>query len=86
MGDTYRHRDLEVEEPHAEHEADNNADARREVLSNVVRVVDTQARQDSPDSLEYNRRPDHPVVPVEKAVLRNLFAVVKHDPHEEGRE
>lgn len=57
LDQTYRARHLVSKEPQTENKADDNADTRREVLGDIVRIVDAQAGQHATDGLENNRSP-----------------------------
>lgn len=59
---THRSRHLEAKEPQAEYEADDNTDACCKILGDVVCVVDTEACQQAPDSLENDGRPDNGII------------------------
>lgn len=59
---TYTKSNPKIEEQHACHEADKNADAGGKVFRNVVCVVDDQRNHDSTHCLEGDGRPNDPVV------------------------
>lgn len=82
----YHYRDLEAEEPEAEYEADHDADACSKVLGDVVRVVDTEARKHTADSLEDDSCPDDGVVALEEPVLGDFLPVLHDHPKEKSGE
>lgn len=76
---TYRQIDIYVEENDTEEKADNDADASREVLGDVVCVINAERREDAAARLKHDQDPNHPVVPVEKAMLSNFLAILVND-------
>lgn len=85
-GRPYRERDAKVEEPHAEDEADDNANASCKVLRDVVCILNAQRREDAPDCLQDDGCPHDPIVAVEEAMLEDLLAIFPDNAHEQGRE
>lgn len=81
---TYCCRHLELEQHDADQEADDNADARRKVLDNIIRIPNYNARQHATSSLEHNGTPHNPIVALEKAVLADSFTILPNDATEAG--
>lgn len=73
---TYCCWNLELEQHNADQEADDNADARRKVLDNIIRIPNYNARQHATGSLEHNGTPHNPIVALEKAVLADSLTVL----------
>lgn len=82
---SYHYRDLETKEPEAEYKADDYANARSEVLGDVVRIVDAEACQHTTNSLEDDGSPDDGVVALKEPVLGNVLSVLHNDTEEECR-
>lgn len=83
-GQSYRKSHFEFKDPHADEEAQYNADARRKVLDDVVGIANDQASQQASSRLQHDRRPHNRIVALEKAVLANPSAVLPHDAANES--
>lgn len=75
-----------AEETDTEQEADNDANARSEVLGDIVRIIDAERRKNTTTGLQDDQCPHNPVIAIEKAMLRNLLAVLIHNADQQSRE
>ena len=81
----YVRSDAEVKNPDAEEEADDDAYARGEVLSDVISVVDAHCNQYPTQRLESNSCPYDAIVAVEESVLSDFFSVFENNANDQGR-
>ena len=79
---TYRSRHLEIEEVHTGYTTEQNRNRRREVLRNVVRIVNDERNNDTAGCLKANGRPHHPVVTNEEPSLCYHFSVLPDNTQE----
>jgi len=84
-GDTYIPRNPKLEEPHAHQHTEHDAAPRREVLGDVIRVVDAQRDQHAAQRLEPHGRAHDGVVAREEAQAADGRAVGVDDS-QQGRD
>lgn len=74
---------MEVEHPDADEEADDDADACRKVLRDVIGISNDNTGNEATSSLQNDGGPHNPVIALEEAMLSNSSAIlVDNSPKE----
>lgn len=83
-GKTYWPSNSKLKDDHARQKAKHNTDTRREILDNIIRIPNHNARHQPAGRLQANCAPHDPVVPLKEAMLTDALAVLPEDTPQEG--